>query len=305
MKLFVTFVDFSRAYDLVPRNMLFRILRRLGCGVLMLGALMAMYSVTQSIIGTALITITLGVRQGSPTSCLLFVIFVDDLIRMIKEGCERDGFLLWLHVLVLMDDTVLLATTRPNMLKKLDILRRYCTEYGMKINQIKTKFFVISGSEADSEPLVVNDLVVNSCHLYIYLGSPFTSDGCISSAVKAHANAKTCHVLKYVSFVTKNNDVPFIVKKRVFDACLMSTLIYGCESWVCSDLKPVIKLYNWCLKQLLGVRRTTCNDVCYVESGYPPLQDLVKYRQHKYFFTECGRKDPNTKVIRFHSLLGQ
>ena len=29
---------------------------------------------------------TLGVRQGSPTSCLLFIIFVNDLINMLKEG---------------------------------------------------------------------------------------------------------------------------------------------------------------------------------------------------------------------------
>ena len=44
----------------------------------------------------------------------------------------------------------------------------------------------------------------------------------------------------------------------------------------------MMKLYNWCLKVLLGVRKSTCNDVCCVESGYPPLQDLVCYRQHKF-----------------------
>ena len=34
----------------------------------------------------------------------------------------------------------------------------------------------------------------------------------------------------------------------------------------------MVKFYNWCLKKLFGVRKSTCNDVCYVESGYPPLQ---------------------------------
>lgn len=91
LTLFVTFVDFSQAYDRVPRHILFRVLCRLGCGSMMLCALVALYSVTESLIGTALVTITLGVRQGSPTSCLLFIIFVDDLIRIIKDGCERDS----------------------------------------------------------------------------------------------------------------------------------------------------------------------------------------------------------------------
>ena len=93
-----------------------------------------------------------------------------------------------------------------------------------------------------------------------------------------------------------------MVKKRVFDAALMSSLAYGCESWVGADLKPMVKLYNWCLKKLLGVRKSTCNDVCYVESGYPPLQDLVLYRQHKFSRTEWQERsqfddDPLTFVI--------
>ena len=77
--------------------------------------------------------------------------------------------------------------------------------------------------------------------------------------------------------------MPFIVKRRrVFDAALMSALLYGCESWINADLKPVTKLYHWCLKQLLSVRKTTCNDLCCIEAGYPSLIDLVRHRQHKF-----------------------
>ena len=83
----------------------------------MLGVIVAMYSVTQNILGTAIITTIIGVRQGSPTSCLLFILYVNDLIKLLKETCEPDGFLSWLHLLMLMDDTVLLATSRKNIVK--------------------------------------------------------------------------------------------------------------------------------------------------------------------------------------------
>lgn len=282
LKLFVTFIDFSKAYDLVLRDKLFMILKRIGCGTVMLAALVSMYRVTESVIGGAVMTATLGVRQGSPTSCLLFIVFMNELIRMLKDGCAPDGFLGWLHSLVLMDDTVLLSTSREGMEHKLRLLLHYCEDYGMIINESKTKFFVIGGTPEDREPLRVGGICVNSCTSYVYLGSPFTSDGSVSSSVKLHAKSKTSHVLKFVSFVKKNNDVPFIVKRRVFDAALMSSLLYGCESWVGADLKPVIKLYNWALKQLLGVRKTTPNDVCYAEAGYPSLPDLVRWKQHKY-----------------------
>ena len=48
-KLFITFVDFSKAYDVVPRHMLFELLRKLGCGTAMLAIIVAMYSVTKNI----------------------------------------------------------------------------------------------------------------------------------------------------------------------------------------------------------------------------------------------------------------
>ncbi len=126
-------------------------------------------------------------------------------------------------------------------------------------------------------------LLIAPCTQYVYFCSPFTSDGSVSSAVRAHAAAKMVHVIKYVSFLKKNNDIPYIVKKRMFDAALMSAVLYGCESWLNADLKPIIKLYNWSLKNLLGVRMTTCNDLCYLESGCSPLQSLVKSRQRRFF----------------------
>ncbi len=43
------------------------------------------------------------------------------------------------------------------------------------------------------------------------------------------------------------------------------------------------KLYNWCLKQLLVVRKFTCNDMCYAESGYPPLKDRIEFKQHTFY----------------------
>ena len=84
-----------------------------------------------------------------------------------------------------------------------------------------------------------------------------------------------CNALKFISFVNKNNDIPFIVKKKVFDAALMSAILYGCESWMNGDLKPIDILYKWCIKQLLGVRKTTSNDICLIELGLPPLRALV------------------------------
>ncbi len=283
LKLFVVFVDFGRAYDCVPRKNLFACLKQMGCGMTMLLALAAMYKYTNSVIGTALIATTVGVRQGSPTSCMLFVIYVNAMVQMIKQGCPPDGFLSWLHVLVMMDDTVLLSTTREGAIRKLSILYSFCRSHGMVLNSNKTKFMVVNGNNEDKEAIVYNDERIDYCDDYMYLGSPFTDDGSPSTAVKLHATKKMCHVLKFISFVNRNNDIPFFIKKKVFDAAITTSVLYGCESWLNCDIKPIEKQYKWCIKQLLGVRKTTNNDVCMVELGLPSLRAIIKAKQRKFF----------------------
>ncbi|XP_068233530.1 uncharacterized protein [Palaemon carinicauda] len=129
----------------------------------MIAALVAIYHATRGIIGTAVITAAVGVRQGSPTSCILFVLYVNDLIKLIKENCGLDGFLAWLHVLVLMDDTVILSTTRNGMINKLELLNQFCQNNVMKVNMNKTKFFAINVGMIEREPIRVDDLTVSWC----------------------------------------------------------------------------------------------------------------------------------------------
>ncbi len=39
----------------------------------------------------------------------------------------------------------------------------------------------------------------------------------------------------------------------------------------------------WCIKKLLGVRKTTRNNLCLLEIGCPPLHALVKAKQRAFF----------------------
>ncbi len=107
----------------------------------MLAGLVVMYRTTKSIIGSAVLTASQGVRQGSPTSSFLFVMFVNMLIRSAKENCRPEVFIEWLQFLMFMDDKVLLSTSRENIYIKLRILQKYCKEYGMRVNNARTKFF--------------------------------------------------------------------------------------------------------------------------------------------------------------------
>ena len=274
-------IDFSKAYDKVPRLALIRTLARLGCGYVMMVALSCLYTDTKLILGAAAISATLGLRQGSPTSCFLFTLYINDLVRDIKEICGLDGYLGWVHSLLLMDDTILLATSRKDAIRKIAILHNFCESSGMVINMGKTKFMVVNGTEQDREKISVADLTVENCDSYTYLGAIFTQDGSVDSTVKAHLKAKQRHIMKFVSFVSKNVDFPFWVKRKVFDSALMSAILYGCEAWIGTSARHAQKDYNTGVKALLGVRTSTPNDICLTELNLPSVAARVISAQQK------------------------
>ena len=74
----------------------------------------------------------------------------------------------------------------------------------------------------------MDGLAMEACDQYVYLGSPFTADEATSATIKVHDSNKMCHTLKFMSLINKNNnDIPFIIKRRVFEASLTSTVLYG------------------------------------------------------------------------------
>lgn len=52
---------------------------------------------------------------------------------MSKGAVEEDGFLGLMHVLLLMDDTVVLSTSREKCMEKFPVVLDYCHDNGMEI----------------------------------------------------------------------------------------------------------------------------------------------------------------------------
>ena len=202
---------------------------------------------------------------------------------MVKNRSPSDGFLSWLHLLMLMDDTIIFATSREKLVKKLEILNEYCDEYGMQVNEIKTEFMVVNGSASDRKDIVIGDLTVKHCTSYVYLGVIVTENGSATSSLKAHVAEKKKHLNRLLIFLSRNYDAPFFVKRKVFDAAFSSAILYGCESWIGVSLLPVERMYMSALRRLLDVRNSTPKLTCLLEAGVPSLQALVKEKQSKFF----------------------
>lgn len=76
----------------------------------------------------------LGVRQGALSGYLLFIIYTHRMVQMIEGAVEEEGFSGLKHVLLIMDDTVVLAISRQKCVKKLSDVLDYCHDYEMEID---------------------------------------------------------------------------------------------------------------------------------------------------------------------------
>ena len=206
-----------------------------------------------------------------------------------------------------MDDTILLATSRERCIEKLGILSEFCSRSGMVINVSKTKFMVINGNVKDREPLVYGNIVVHNCDSYIYLGAVFTQDGSTETSVSEHLLSKQPHVLKFNAFITKHVYFPFCIKQqKVFDAALLSTILYSSAAWLGNSARNAQAAYYSAVKTLLGVRVTAANDLCLMELGIPSVVARVRDTQKKFLDKllkerQIYEDDPFMKVWRLCS----
>ena len=270
--LYIVFIDYVKAFDKVNRSTLLTMLARKGCSSKYLNALGKTLQTTKSRIGGEEFTSSIGVRQGGATSTSLFTFYIDPTIQALKQ-IGPDDFLGDLHSILLMDDTVVLATSRTMMKKKLEVLAQSAQSIGMEIHPNKSKYMVCN--KFDIEPFVLGNVEIAHTNSYVYLGTPI-SVGTIDSQIELHVKGKQSHIRKFTSFLTKNSEAPFKVKKLVLSAALNSTLLYGAESWYSNNLQSVVHPILSATKQMLGVREQTCTDNVYIESGSVSPKAMIR-----------------------------
>ena len=92
--------------------------------------------------------------------------------------------------------------------------------------------------------------------------------------------------------LNRNSGPPFTVKKCVAQACVLTSIVYGSETWFTDNYGKAETTYNKIVKSLLDVRQTTCTELCFVEAGMSSFKALVHEKMRKY----VQKKFPNIET---------
>jgi hypothetical protein len=177
-------LDLSRAFDSISWSFLFEALHHMGFGEIFLKWLsLLLYTantkVTVNGMPSARIQHARGLRQGDPTSPMLFVAGMEVLTVLMVKGAEYQifkslaGIKPLQRISIFADDVVLFIRPEENeLLVTQEILRIFGGASGLKVNYSKTTAMLIRGSE-ELEERVKECLGCNIAKFLIkYLGLP-------------------------------------------------------------------------------------------------------------------------------------
>ena len=276
----VCLVDFSKAFDMINRNILFYKLNKLGLKGRVIDTLHSLYNKTSFRVKlkgqcSDLIHESIGVNQGGNASPILFKKYLQDLIDYLNAYtgvCTSNEIL---HHILWADDLILVSTLPKHAQVQLNGLKGFCKPNQMVVNEIKTKFMIF-GKAIDTK-LYYNDKEIERVNSYKCLGIV------INSTTNPRGNMYRLHPeylceqarKGFFNILRRTKSIGEIPPKHMlylYESMIQPILTYGSEVWGHNKnaCETVDKFYFWVARNILRVKASTCNIITLGECGLIP-----------------------------------
>ena len=302
-KIHLGFVDVSKAYDSVNREILWAKLKKIGIDGVFLETIKAMYSgdsVSCKFNGTTTGPVFLrrGLRQGCSLSPLLFAIYISDIGAAL--AASDVGFTLLgksVAGLLFADDVILIARTAAGLKKLFAMVKKHCDDLKLEINTGEGKSEVISPNDEvwdilDDEGDVA--LTLRQVLQYKYLGLESHTSIVQTCRKKQQKCIKTAHKYKFACLHIGRRG-PDIVDATLatWENIAMPSILFGCESilFTESTILEIEKVQSQLSKRVLGLPTNTANVCAQTELGIIPFRLALYKAQLGFYFRVLGLPD--------------
>ena len=305
---YVTFVDFRKAFDSVCRQALFLKLAQSNVTGKFYNILKDMYSNSEGQIKLSghlsnKFNIRKGTEQGHTLSPDLFKLYLSDLSPLLDfPNCPKLANTIISHLLWA-DDLIMTALDKETAQQQLNQLNNFCIKWGIEVNMLKTKTMVMGKQQnkADNPKFKLGIHELDVTNNYCYLGIIIENSGSLKLATESLKD-KSMRAFFGLKRTVNKTKVRFRALTTLFDSLIKPIALYGSPIWLPS-LHIINKLTssieslphknsgltkNMCkmecekvhlsfLRWALGVHKKTSTIGCWGETGrYPLLYQSIK-----------------------------
>ncbi|KAI5746185.1 hypothetical protein M8J77_000906 [Diaphorina citri] len=315
--IYVTFVDFKKAYDSIDRETLFNILEEYGADAKTVAIIKESLQATKSKIKfmgdiSNPFEIKTGVRQGDGLSPLLFNCVLEKVIRewriiskevgiqTVRIGVKKDD--LEIDCLAFADDLAIFAENIGDAKKQIDILKEVAEKTGLQISFEKTEF-ISSNTKAPKE-MKTKYGTINRVEKFKYLGEIIQANASDKEAnIKRSAKMETAFQLTR-NFYNKKS-ISTNAKIRHYQTVIKPESLYASECLSMhtkNQLEELEKKERKIVRRILGARFD--NGIWKLRSNQEVYQKVEKIsttmrKRRATFYAHIKRMDDNrlTKKI--------
>ena len=285
-RLYGCFVDFSKAFDSVPRDILLDKLKNQGINGNVYDIIQTIYledtvSIKISNKHSTSFKTNRGVRQGCVLSPILFNLFLADLQPVLDKYGENikidetvnTSCLLWA------DDILIISETMAGLQQKLTALQGYCDINKLSVNTKKTQCMIFNktGKLLKNHTFTYKNTKLECVREYKYLGFIVTPSGEVRTGLEdlRKRGLRAFMKMKSTLGVLFRNNIHNSI--HLYNYLVKPILTYCSDFWGSIQPKnnPITKTHLMFCKHLLGVRRQTCTEGVLQELGMTPITNCA------------------------------
>ena len=288
-------LDWSKAFDTVAPDNLFVALERFGIDAGFVDMVRAIYRdrvffVQDGGQASDWHRQSFGICQGCPLSPFLFSIVMTMLLQDAEEELLKEfgpSTCPWIVTrdLLYADDTLIVESNAEVAQRFMDLIAARGAEYGLSLNWGKVKLLRVNHDGRIRTPEGAD---VEETSSLLYLGATLHSDARHGAEVSRRIGQAGREFLA-LQQVWKHAGLSKSQKLRVFDACIISTLLYGISTiWLNQGGRRRVDAFQAkCLRKVLGIPHSfisrVTNKAVLEEANALPLSSRVLCQQLSYF----------------------
>ena len=256
--IYFCFIDYTKAFDYVDHNKLWKILKEMGIPDHLACVLRNLYAGQEATVRTGhgptdWFQIGKGVRQGCVLSPCLFNLYAEYIMRNAKLDEAQVGIKITgrnINNLRYANDTTLMAECEEELKSLLMKVKEENEKASLKLSIQKTKIMAsgpITSRQIDGETMeTVTD--------FIFEGSKITADDDFSHEIKRRWLLGR-EAMTNLDNVLKSRNISLPTEVCLVKAMVFPVVMYGCESWTIKKAESgrIDAFELWCWRRLLRV----------------------------------------------------